>query len=42
MAAEHERRHVLDGDAELPGDEGPEARGIEHAGQFGKLVLRID
>ena len=50
MAAEHERRDVLDRDAELGGQEVAEARRIEHAGhadhhvarQAGSLLQRPD
>jgi hypothetical protein len=38
MAAQHEGVHVADRDAEFPGEEGGEARRIQHAGHADNLV----
>ena len=40
VAAEHQRRHVLDRDLQLLGQEGAEAAGVEDAGHADDLVLR--
>ncbi len=40
VAAEHEGVRAADGDAELPGDEGPEARRVEHAGHADDALAR--
>ena len=40
VAAEHDGCHVLDRRAGLPGDEGPEARGVEDPGHAEHALLR--